>query len=84
MSLSTVNSLGALPKGSYANVLIIEGGQRMKARLCSMGIMPGVLIKVLANNGNGPVIIKIMGCQIVLGRTMATRVRVRKSDSRIG
>jgi ferrous iron transport protein A len=81
MPSATTVSVGSMEKGDCVNVLRIAGGREMKARLYSMGIMPGNTVEVLSNCGRGPIIVKIMGSQVALGRGMAGRVWVRKTQA---
>jgi ferrous iron transport protein A len=79
---SATQSLGSLAEGLAAMVLEIEGGSELRARLCSMGIVPGTPIEVLRNTGQGPIIVKSMGSQLVLGRGMTLKIGVRPSGNR--
>lgn len=76
MQAMTLKSLASINRGSHASVRLIEGGRGIKARLCSMGIIPGVIVEILENTGQGPIIVKVMGTQLALGRSMASKICV--------
>ncbi len=77
--LETSDTLIALTQagtGQRLRVCAIAAGQELRARLCAMGLMPGMMIKVVARS-SGPVILNVMGSRMALGHGMASRVRVK-------
>jgi len=72
-----LKSLSSINKNNSYNIRLVDGAFGIKNRLCSMGIMVGVRITVLENSGYGPVIVKVMGSQLALGRTIAGKIFVR-------
>jgi Fe2+ transport system protein FeoA len=82
MQAMTLKSLASVNKDFCANVRLIEGGRGIKARLSSMGIIPGVVVEILANTGQGPIIAKVMGTQLALGRAMASKIYIDRLKPR--
>lgn len=48
-------------------------------RLAALGFVPGTRLTVETNYGYGPVIVRIRGARVAVGRGQATRVRVRRA-----
>lgn len=69
-------NLTELKPGEKAKVKAVNGGHNVHQRLASMGIYPGTEILVVRGGSGGPVIAKVRGSRIVLGRGMAHRVTV--------
>ena len=82
MQAITLKSLASVNRGFCASVRLIKGGRGIRARLCSIGIIPGVIIEILENTGQGPIIVKVMGTQLALGRTMASQIYVDQPKPR--
>ncbi len=64
-----------LPPGARARVVSIDTGCRLRTRLMQMGITPGAILEVV-DNTRGPVIVRVRGVTIALGRGMANRILV--------
>ena len=69
--------LTAVAPGTKVRVSTIESGSDLKARLASMGLLPGVVIEVLGRPTKGPMIVSVMGGRLMLGRGMAEKIAVR-------
>ena len=69
-------SLAAKPSGESAFVIGMAGGGRARARLESMGLVPGAEVVVLSNGGHGPLLISLGEGRITLGRGIAEHVLV--------
>jgi Fe2+ transport system protein FeoA len=65
----------AIP-GQEVTLFAINGGKGIKSRLISLGLTPGVKIKVL-NNGPGPLIISVRDSRLALGYGMANKIMVK-------
>jgi len=74
--------LTAMPPGSRAVVANILAGPGLKSRLMQMGIVPGEVVEVVSN-GPGPILVRIRGVVIALGRGVADKITVHpyKEDS---
>jgi len=54
------------------------GGRGIQSRLFSMGLVPGVKIKVLSNSGAGPLMVAVKDTRLALGRDMAYKIIVEQ------
>jgi Fe2+ transport system protein FeoA len=64
--------------GSVVRINKITGGEKLRDKLLSMGLLPGKDIEVLSVRQNGPVIVKINDTRIVIGHGMASRIMILK------
>lgn len=64
--------------GQHVFMVSLEGGQESEKRLVDMGLLPGVLIKVLQNSGIGPVTVNVKGSKVALGHGLAQKIIVRE------
>jgi Fe2+ transport system protein FeoA len=62
--------------GSLVRIGSIEGGKRMGRRLSEMGLRPGAVTEVVSGEGGGPVVLRVDGTRLALGRGMARRILV--------
>lgn len=60
----------------------LEGGVGMQAHLAGMGIVTGMKINVMRNDGNGPVVVRVHNARIAIGRFMAAKILV-ESDLKV-
>ncbi|MDA3899908.1 MAG: FeoA family protein [Spirochaetes bacterium] len=66
----------AKPGSSY-KILKIEGGEKFKSKMISMGIFPEKTVEIMNCDGCvGPIAIKIGFSKVVLGRGMAQKITV--------
>ena len=70
-------ALSELAPGGAGLVLQLDGGQGLVGRLAALGFTPGSVVRVLRNDGHGPLLVQVMDSQIALGRGQAARVWVR-------
>lgn len=70
-----VVTLDMLPPGSRARVVHIDAGTRALRRLIEMGITPGTVVEIVRNYG-GPILVRVRGTIIALGKGMARKVLV--------
>jgi Fe2+ transport system protein FeoA len=54
----------------------ITGGTGIRSKLYSMGLVPGVSLKVLNRNGRGPIIVAVKDSRLVIGYGMASKIIV--------
>lgn len=53
------------------------GGKDVRARLASMGLLPGVVLEVIVRGPlGGPVLVQVDGTRLALGRALARKVLV--------
>ena len=64
-------------EGTAVEISCIECGPDLKKRLSSMGLYDGTTCRVLKNDGRSPLILKVLGSKVVLGREQARATTVR-------
>ena len=69
--------LTELKDGDKVVITGIEGGRHARKKLMDLGLIPGVPVTVIRRAGRNPMVLSVMGRQIVIGRGMAEKVRVR-------
>ncbi len=67
------------PAGSVLRVEQLSDCPRQRCRLCALGLTPGTLVEIVANNG-GPSRIKVRGSDLALGRGMGSKILCRAVD----
>lgn len=80
-SSSGVVRLSALGPGEQGVVVGLAGGRGLLGRMTSLGFTPGAEVTVVQNFGRGPLITKVRGARIALGRGEAERVKVRRRSA---
>ncbi len=68
-------TLDEVPPGTKARVVRLEAGTRALRRLAEMGLTPGTIVEVLTDYG-GPILVRVRGSVIAIGRGMARKVIV--------
>jgi ferrous iron transport protein A len=68
--------LDQLAPGSRAVVRAVRGGMGLTSRLAGMGISAGCEVEVLQNPPRGPLLVRVRGTRIALGRGEAAKIRV--------
>ena len=78
------NSLIELSSDQEAEIVSINGGWIMQARLKELGLVVGQTIKKISQLGlRGPIIALVNGAQVAVGAGMASRIAVKvKSNAR--
>jgi ferrous iron transport protein A len=71
-------SLSALRPGETGVVVELAGGRGLLGRMTSLGFTPGAEVTVVQNYGRGPLIARVRGARIALGRGEAGGVKVRR------
>jgi len=72
----TTVPLALIAPGKPVQLVSIEGGQGLRNRLSSMGLIAGSCLEVISGSLNGPMVVAVDRSRIVLGRGMAHKVRV--------
>jgi ferrous iron transport protein A len=67
--------LASMPQGSRARVVAVYGGPGLRTRLMEMGLSHGSIVEVV-NNNRGPVLVRVRGVIVAVGRGMASRILV--------
>ena len=78
--MSNRKSLTELITGQHGTVLAFEGGRAVNNRLTSLGFTPGAEINVVQNYGRGPLIVRVRGSRVALGRGEAQKIIVQGTD----
>ncbi len=60
-------------------LVAVDAGRGLQARLYSMGLVPGVRVKVLNNGGRGPLMVLVKEARMALGYGMARKILVERS-----
>lgn len=69
-------SLLQLQVGEKGIIAQIKGGQGACKRLNELGLVPGVEIEIANKVTSGPVMIRVKGSKLALGRGLARKVEV--------
>ena len=73
--------LTMVKSGELVEVVGIKGGFGLRRRLASMGLAPGIAVRVVNNQMPGPFAIDLKGSRLVLGHGMAQKVLVRVASN---
>ncbi|MFP3869926.1 MAG: ferrous iron transport protein A [Syntrophobacteria bacterium] len=68
--------LSRIDLGKEVTLIDINGGRGIRSRLYSMGLVPGVRLRVLSRNGGGPVMVAVKDCRLAIGFGMAQKIMV--------
>jgi len=71
--------LSLLKPGDSAVVVNVYGCPRLRSKLYSIGIAPGVVVKVVEKYSRGPVILEVNGARIAVGSNMASKIFVKQT-----
>jgi len=70
-------TLSEVPEGGLVQLVGIDAGRGLSARLAAMGLVPGVAVLVVKNGGAGPAVVEVKGTRLALGRGMVHKMLVR-------
>ncbi len=65
----------ALRPGQRGRIVTMNVGRGKARRLMELGLLPGEMVEVISNSV-GPVVLKVRGMTLALGRNVASRVWV--------
>lgn len=68
--------LNAVNEGADVVIRAFEGGHAFLARVAALGLVPGSEVRVLTNQGRGPVLLQVRDTRVAVGRGMANRILV--------
>jgi len=71
-----ISKLSDVGKGTYMIRFLTSREPQTISRLCSLGLIPGLTVKVLRKISKGPIIIEMKDTQIALGRDVAESLLV--------
>ena len=70
--------LSDVAAGEIATITDFQGGRMVNSRLASLGFTPGVRLDMSQNYGHGPLIVKVRGTRVALGRGEAAKIIVER------
>lgn len=73
--MNSAKTLNTIAAGETAYIIAVDAGHKARARLESMGLIPGTEVDVL-NNGGGPMIVSVGEGRIMVERGIADKVLV--------
>ena len=77
MNAPTTCSLTDVSEGCSVRVQQINGGEHLKSKLLSMGIIPDQNIVLVKKSGNhGPIVVRLNNTRIIIGHGMAEKISV--------
>lgn len=79
-NMTSNTSIADLNAGEHGLLTELQIGRAELSRCSSLGLTPGVEITMLQNPGHGPLIIRVRGTQIALGRGQASKLYVDKEE----
>ncbi len=65
--------------GKTMEIVDLIGGDRATRRLLEMGLYAGAGIEVISGRGFGPIVLKLAGTRLALGRGLAKKILVREA-----
>jgi len=68
--------LSSVGEGAEVMVKLLSGGHGFVARMVSLGIAPGTVIRVVRNSGRGPILMEARDTRVAIGRGAAQKVLV--------
>lgn len=68
--------LSDMPPGSQGRVSRLQGQRGLRNRLATFGLVVGAQVTVLQNHGTGPLLVRVHGTRIALGRHEAAQIWV--------
>ena len=68
--------LAMVDAGKKALVVGMDSGRRLKSRLESMGLVPGIEVNIISNGGCGPLLVSVGEGRLTVGRGIAEKIVV--------
>ena len=69
-------ALHRMPKGSRGRIVEVIGGRAVALKLSAQGIVPGAVVVKSSELRGGPVLLRVGGTQVAVGRGLARHVFV--------
>jgi ferrous iron transport protein A len=73
--------LAEINAGERAVVRQLQAGRAVENRLASLGITPGAPVEMVQNYGRGPLIVRVRGASLALGRGEASKILVERGGN---
>lgn len=74
------DTLNNSPRGFSVRVVAVSGGRMARQKLTDLGIIPGEKLKIIRNDGSGPVLVALYDSKVAVGSGLAQKVRVVPVD----
>jgi Fe2+ transport system protein FeoA len=74
-------NLSQIRTGERVVITALREGNELNRRLASLGFTPGVDIEIMQNFGRGPMIVKVRGTKVALGRGEADKIKVGRLEN---
>jgi len=68
--------LTSAPSGKPLTLTSIVGGREIRSRLSELGLTPGISFEIIQACGRGPLLLRVAGSKIAIGRSMARHIEV--------
>jgi ferrous iron transport protein A len=81
MSTDAHTILSKVEQGERVHIRSLHQGNELNRRLTSLGFTPGVDVEIVQNFGRGPMIVKIRGTSVALGRGEAEKISVDRGEN---
>jgi len=65
-------------EGETVLIREVRSGLRLKKRLGELGLYEGTTVKVVRNRASGPIMVKVLDSQLVLGRGESLKIMVEQ------
>lgn len=69
-------ALASCKGGREVRLSGIRAGRELRARLAAMGLVPGIRLRVMRQEGRGPLVVALRGMRLAIGRGMAEKMDV--------
>lgn len=62
----------------HVKIRSFEGGEGLQSHLAGMGLVQGMTLDVIRNDGSGPLVVRVKNTRIAIGRMMAKKILVSR------
>ena len=73
-------SLSSAPRNTKLVLVSVSAGKSINSRLADMGLIPGVILKLIQSHGKGPCVVAVGNTKMMLGKGMSDKIIVREID----
>ncbi|MBN1492983.1 MAG: ferrous iron transport protein A [Candidatus Omnitrophica bacterium] len=72
--------LTTISSGTKVKIARLIGGRTFKSKITAMGLHVGLVITVIRNESEGPIVVEAKGVRIALGRGMSEKLSVYRLE----
>lgn len=80
-SLHDIGTLADTKAGTTVRIAALTGGGEFRRKMTDLGLLPGKVITVRRGGKGYPLVVEVLGSQVMLGIGMARKVRVEPVES---